>query len=97
RGLGHGYGNRDIDVVAFARKVFVPAHIGNDMQVAGRSPQPSAVSLAGYAHPRTGFHAGRNTNLDGFCFRDNAFAFAERTRGPAPSRAFTVRTFLRET
>src|SRR6185436_14894619 len=96
RSFRHRYRNSDVNIVAFAREVFVRADVGNDMQVARRRAEASAFTLARNADARTRFHAGGNAHFHCLCFWHRAFALAQRAGGSPATGAAAVGTFLRK-
>src|SRR5258707_7699059 len=96
RRFGHGQRNGDVDVVAFAREILVPAHVGDDEQIARRGAHASALALTGNADARARVDAGRNAPLNRFGFWQSAFALAQRARRAPLAGATAIRTLLRK-
>src|SRR5689334_11764343 len=97
RRFGNGDWHRHIDVVALARKIFMLANVGDDVQISRRRAKTAALALSGNPHTRASLNTSRNANLHRFCFGCRALAITKRTwRAPSPSST-TIGTLLRET
>ena len=97
RGFRHGYRDRDVNVVAFPREVFMTADIGNDVQVARRRAESSAVTFSWNPHARTRLNSGGDAHFHSLGFGHRAFALAQGAGRSPAAGATTVLTFLRKT
>ena len=70
RCFGHRYGDRNLDVIAFAAEYRVGLDARRDVQITGRRAHRSGITFARHAQPRTRLRTRRNPHIDSLFVRD---------------------------
>src|SRR4029078_10287171 len=92
----NGDRHRHINVVALAREIFVLTNIRDDVQVASRRAESTALALSGNSYTRSSLNTCRNANLHSLSLGRDTFTVTYRTRRASSSSATAIRTLLRK-